>query len=395
MIKLDSIATGEVFRNYSELCTVLDEPHKTGKSKQLQLLDWQRYFTYEKQGHKFIITEIFEEPKEKVKKQNTKYTSNNRTNIQSMIDLLQSNLDYTKGQFYSYTFWFCDVLGLLDKTILNLPFADNLSIQQTCEKYHLQSTQREEILIQYIFSAKRCLQDIFLKSLAYLNKKEICNYLESYEFFSWLTDEREENKNPIVHVCFSSPSDSVHISNAIYGIEKDVCNEMNAELGLSKKLHGRQLLFVIYNSKKLIDIYQRKRIKAVLQDEFLSKCFEYALELEHDLLVSDVELKNYFRIVSISEMKNHIFLSPTVATDLRKEITNAVRKKARKNILDKFHYLEMQGYLDIVRTEQALFLYCDETFRQLRSRRYQCRHTILKICHHLERTRILLVYSTF
>ena len=39
MIKLDSIATGEVFRNYSELCTVLDEPHKTGKSKQLQLLD--------------------------------------------------------------------------------------------------------------------------------------------------------------------------------------------------------------------------------------------------------------------------------------------------------------------------------------------------------------------
>ena len=23
----------------------------------------------------------------------------------------------------------------------------------------------------------------------------------------------------------------------------------------------------------------------------------------------------------------------------------------------------MQGYLDIVRTEQALFLYCDETFR--------------------------------
>lgn len=346
MKKLDSIATGEVFRNYSALCTALDEPQKTGKSKQLQLLDWQRYFTYEKQGHKFIITEIFEEPKEKV----TRYTSNNRTNIQSMIDLLQSNLDYTKGQFYSYTFWFCDVLGLLDETILNLPFADNLSIRQVCEKYKMQSTQREEILIQYIFSAKRCLQDIFLKSLAYLNKKEICNYLESYEFFSWLTEDREKKKNTIVHVCFSNPSDSVHISNVIYGIEKDVCNEMNAELGLSKKLHGRQLLFVIYNSQKLIDIYQRKRIKAVLQDEFLSKCFEYALELEHDLLASDVELKNYFRIVSISEMKNHIFLSPTVATDLRKEITNAVRKKARKNILDKFHYLEMQGYLDIVRT---------------------------------------------
>lgn len=360
MKKLDNIATGEVFKNYSALCTALDEPQKTGKSKQLQLLEWQRYFTYEKQGHKFIITEIFEEPKEKV----TRYTSNNRTNIQSMIDLLQSDLDYTKGQFYSYTSWFCDVLRLLDKTILNLPYVDDLSIRQVCEKYKLQSTQREEILIQYIFSAKRYLQDIFLKSLAYLNKKEICNYLESYEFFSWLTeDAKEEKKNSIVHVCFSNPSDSVHISNAIYSIEKNVCNEMNAELGLSKKLQGRQLLFIIYNSKELINVYQTKRIKAVMQDEFLSKCFEYALEFEHDLLACDVELKNYFRIVSISEMKNQIFLSPTVAVDLRKEITNAVRKKARKNILDKFHYLEMQGYLDIVRTEQALFLYCDETFR--------------------------------
>ena len=170
-------------------------------------------------------------------------------------------------------------------------------------------------------------------------------------------------KNPIVHVCFSSPSDSVHISNAIYGIEKDVCNEMNAELGLSKKLHGRQLLFIIYNNKKLIDIYQRKRIKAVLQDEFLSKCFEYALELEHDLLVSDVELKNYFRIVSISEMKIIYFYRQQLRLIYAKEITNAVRKKQEKTYLINFHYLEMQGYLDIVRTEQALFLYCDETFR--------------------------------
>ena len=68
MKKLDNIATGEVFKNYSALCTALDEPQKTGKSKQLQLLDWQRYFAYEKQGHKFIITEIFEEPKSTVYK---------------------------------------------------------------------------------------------------------------------------------------------------------------------------------------------------------------------------------------------------------------------------------------------------------------------------------------
>lgn len=35
MKKLDNIATGEVFKNYSALCTALDEPQKTGKSKQI------------------------------------------------------------------------------------------------------------------------------------------------------------------------------------------------------------------------------------------------------------------------------------------------------------------------------------------------------------------------
>jgi len=53
-------------KNYKALVTILDESVKTGKSKQLQLDDLARYFTYIKDKQKFIVTEIFVEPLEKI-----------------------------------------------------------------------------------------------------------------------------------------------------------------------------------------------------------------------------------------------------------------------------------------------------------------------------------------
>lgn len=57
---------GMEIKNYKELCSLLDEKQKTGEAKQIQLGNWQRYFSYSKQGHKFIIEEIFDTPKEKI-----------------------------------------------------------------------------------------------------------------------------------------------------------------------------------------------------------------------------------------------------------------------------------------------------------------------------------------
>jgi len=52
---------------YKELTTILEEQIKNGKSKQLQLKDWERYFIYKK-GEKatFEIIEIYTEPLPKI-----------------------------------------------------------------------------------------------------------------------------------------------------------------------------------------------------------------------------------------------------------------------------------------------------------------------------------------
>lgn len=46
------------YKNYKEMCKVLNQKTKTGKAKQLQLKDWERYFSYKKEGHTFIVTDI-------------------------------------------------------------------------------------------------------------------------------------------------------------------------------------------------------------------------------------------------------------------------------------------------------------------------------------------------
>ncbi|WP_342532760.1 hypothetical protein MHB40_14920 [Lysinibacillus sp. FSL K6-0057] len=65
-IKLDNIKVGDVFKNYKELCEVLGEKVKSGNAKKYQLIEWERYFVYDKKGYKFIINNIYDNPLEKV-----------------------------------------------------------------------------------------------------------------------------------------------------------------------------------------------------------------------------------------------------------------------------------------------------------------------------------------
>lgn len=69
-----SLSVGEEFKNYNDLCSVLQLKPTNGKSKRLQMKEIERFMSLEKQGHKFIIKEIYPTPKEKKdNKRNSKY----------------------------------------------------------------------------------------------------------------------------------------------------------------------------------------------------------------------------------------------------------------------------------------------------------------------------------
>lgn len=63
--KVKELKVGQTFKNYKELVAFFDDKVKTGESKMCQLENYKRYFDYEKQGNKFIITEIKDVPTEK------------------------------------------------------------------------------------------------------------------------------------------------------------------------------------------------------------------------------------------------------------------------------------------------------------------------------------------
>ncbi|WP_182004669.1 hypothetical protein [Priestia aryabhattai] len=65
-MNIDNISNGQILKNYKSLCVELGVPVKTGKAKKLQMLDMERYFSFSRNGHAFIIKEIFDNPIDKI-----------------------------------------------------------------------------------------------------------------------------------------------------------------------------------------------------------------------------------------------------------------------------------------------------------------------------------------
>ena len=57
-MKLDTntLKINDTFKNYKELCAYLGEEPKKANSKVAQLKEWERYFSFRKEGQKIIIT---------------------------------------------------------------------------------------------------------------------------------------------------------------------------------------------------------------------------------------------------------------------------------------------------------------------------------------------------
>lgn len=98
-IKTENLYLGQSVKNYKELCLLLDEKPKAGKSKQLQIKDWERYFRYSKDGNKYIIDEIYSEPKEKIS--NRKGNSGTSEGSRSNNDIYGLYIDQILGNHFA------------------------------------------------------------------------------------------------------------------------------------------------------------------------------------------------------------------------------------------------------------------------------------------------------
>jgi len=61
----NNLSKNQVIKNYKELCGILEEPVKNGKAKKIQLEEFSGFFRFERDKNKYIIIEIYDEPKPK------------------------------------------------------------------------------------------------------------------------------------------------------------------------------------------------------------------------------------------------------------------------------------------------------------------------------------------
>lgn len=67
---------GSVIKNYKTLCDILEMPYASGKQKKLLVEKLSYYFSFERDGNKYIINEIFETPKPMLSYKKNKYLYN-------------------------------------------------------------------------------------------------------------------------------------------------------------------------------------------------------------------------------------------------------------------------------------------------------------------------------
>ncbi len=61
-MNIKNLTKGMIIKNYKELCKTLEVKIKGGDAKKAQLKELSYYCKYTKEGHKFIIEEVYKKP---------------------------------------------------------------------------------------------------------------------------------------------------------------------------------------------------------------------------------------------------------------------------------------------------------------------------------------------
>lgn len=185
-IDTSSLKIGMTIKNYKQLCELLNQEVEFGNSKKSQLLEFERYFDWEKIGQKFIITDVYDTP---LDKEDKRKFGNNSIYVKYieviLLQYLSSQTGY-KRSLSKRNWW--ELLGIvnhkygklskkqLEKTTPNATSWEIQHFYQRCDKK----------LEQILFSSLRSLQS--RKLITYKKQRMIVTDNETFE----ATDKQEE-----------------------------------------------------------------------------------------------------------------------------------------------------------------------------------------------------------
>ncbi len=256
-----------------------------------------------------------------------------------MIDYLQAKFDLDDN-WYSFTDWYCEKLELMHKGICNAVYHPD-EVDAVCEKCNISDGK---LFCEYVSAAKSELKNMFLKALAYLDKKNKITYQEQYKFTYQLGKRTKGN------VITDSLNERIEENETI------VCNDMNEDYKLSKKMKGRQLLKIIYSKEKLTKEFKELSLGMLQDDEYAIDKLNCELSYQHPTFHPDYcsickerPMISYYRGIAIADME----LEESDPDCLALDITNRIRTKVRKSLMKS--YRKPMELSDLQAIEKALF----------------------------------------
>lgn len=198
-MNVNNLRVGQIVKNYKVLCEILGQEIKAGKGRQLQLKEFERYFEYHKDGQKFIIDCIYDEPLQKIDKRSEGNNSKYKDDIAILIlDLLAQsktgqlflsagmllrkldmvNSNYTSGRRYIAKL--SELTNVPEKNIY-----DFYNYTQSKLKRNLESALndlRKKSLIQWSTEITVCYRNINME-LNSLNEIKIQNVYKDKVYF--------------------------------------------------------------------------------------------------------------------------------------------------------------------------------------------------------------------
>ena len=318
--------TNQIFKNYKELCAFFDEKPTTGCSKQAQFKEWERYFSYRKEGNKFIVTEVFDTTKDKTDNRVNNYSRNNK-NVKPMMDYLMSefNTEYI-DEYFTISNWSTIVLHLMNKEVCDKTYRDDDEVFQFCGENNILDPK---LFRDYVGTVKFVTKNLITTAFRGLQKRGLLEYQDGYKFYY---EGAKYNRT----VCV----DGEIINDCIDNIEKEICQEIQNEFYADKNIKGKQLVYILRHSKnkELLKLYNSMRVDALNENDDVCCAVNDAIMERDDTTYQSGDfvdgtdgcrLLNYYKAYRITAFDDSL---PKV--DNKQEVIEIIKSLALRSMLN-------------------------------------------------------------
>ena len=309
--------TNKTFKNYKELCAYLGETPTTANSKKAQIKEWERYFSFRKEGQKIIITEVFDTPKDKVDNRG----GNNNKNVKPFMDYLMSefNADEYLNQYFTISNWSTLILHLLSKDVCDMTYRDDDTVFEYCGQHNILDPK---LFREYVGTVKFVTKNLITTAFRGLQKQGHLKYAEGYKF-------RYQGEK------YDKMIATDELNDYIDNMEHEICETLNNEFFCNKKIKGKQLIYILQHSKdkEKLQLYNEMRMKCMNDNNDVLCALNDAIWYEdadsRDFIDGeDKRLLNYYKAYKITD-----FNTGYPKSNNRQEVIDVIKRLAMKHVM--------------------------------------------------------------